>query len=202
MSSLMDGEVEKEPSWKRFPGGGGGFKTSERPWSESSRELLGAQRRRRQHHCSSSALLLSNSVGVSGEAQIFITRKGRLWKLGGDARMGIMGSASVNFQVRSFCSYSFVPPHLDDSPFFSFFCWTFSRNLFSPLYLFSFPSQSFLILLLLQHFLSYSTLRIIMDEQKLRPPPAPFLAAPSHNLFCRCPASALTVAPSVPHLPT
>jgi hypothetical protein len=55
---------------------GGGFKTRERTSSEPPRGLLGARRRRRQHHCSSSALPLSNSVGVSGEAQDFYNQEG------------------------------------------------------------------------------------------------------------------------------
>ena len=55
----------------------------------------------------------SNSVGASGEAQDFYNW---LWNLGGDVRMGVMGSVSLNCQVRSFCNDS---PHLDDSPFLS-----------------------------------------------------------------------------------
>jgi len=51
---------------------GGGSKTRARTSSSLPMGLLGA-RRRRQHHCSSSALLLSNSVGISGEAQDFCT---------------------------------------------------------------------------------------------------------------------------------
>jgi hypothetical protein len=107
------------------------FQARERTSPEPPRGLLGARSRRRQHHYSSSSLPLSNSVD---KRRIFVTKKGWLWNLGGDVRVGAMASVSLNCQVRSFCTVnnSSIPPHLDDSPFVSF-CSTFSFNLFSPL---------------------------------------------------------------------
>jgi len=121
--------------------------------------------------------------------------------LGRDGCHVRIGNFSLNNQVRSFCNDSSIPPHLDDSLFFSF-CSTSSLNLFFPLHLFSLPCQSFSFVLL-QHLLISSTFGIVMDEQKLRPP------APTLSLLCPTMISSTdvyvqpsTTAPSVPHLPT
>jgi hypothetical protein len=132
--------------------------------------------------------------------------------------MGVMGSVSVNLQVRSFCNYSSIPPRLD-SPFSSFFVrLSVSLILLSPSHLSSLSYQCFLILLLLQHFLFSSIFGIIMDEQKLRPPPLPFPSCARPRSLLRMarfspqqrvhlchicqPELPSTRAPTVPSIPT
>ena len=130
--------------------------------------------------------------------RIFITRKGWLWNLGGDVRMGVTGSVFVNFWVRSFCNYSSIlHPILMILPFMP----SFSRlSVFSPhtcsLSLANFFSFSFYIS-------SYPPLWDYHGRTETQVTAHPLLATPDHNLFGWCLGSALNSkfcypVPSIP----
>ena len=111
-------------------------------------------------------------------------------------------SVSINCQVRSFCNYSSIPPYLNDSSIFpSFVRLSLLNFFFLPSHLFSLPFQYFLILLL-QHLLISSTLGIITDEQKLRPPPSSFPCCAQPRSLRWMPKFALQQWVHLPHLPT
>ena len=89
-----------------------------------------------------------------------------------------MGSVSINFQVRSFCNYCSIPPHLDDSPFFSFVCSTFFSSHACSLCLVNIFSFSF-------YSISSSTplIGLSWTNRNSGPRLHPFLGAPDHDLF-------------------
>ena len=91
-------------------------------WSHlSPRGLLGAVRRRHQHQWACDVdLYRSNWRGAE-----FLQQGCRIWMEIWGWAMGLMGSISVNRQVRSFLKYSYIPPY-NNSPFFHFFCSNFS----------------------------------------------------------------------------
>ena len=106
-----------------------------------------------------------------------------------------MGSVSINFQVRSFCNYCSIPPHLDDSPFFSFVCSTFFSSHACSLCLVNIFSFSF-------YSISSSTplIGLSWTNRNSSPRLHPLLGAPDHDLLRGWLGSARN-APSVSHLP-
>jgi hypothetical protein len=90
--------------------------------------------------------------------RIFITKKGWLWNLGGDVSMGVMGSVSVNLQVRLFCNYFLLFLLVLILPFFpSFVRLSVSLILLLVLFVLSMfsHSPSFTAFPLLLHFWHY-----------------------------------------------
>ena len=100
-----------------------------------------------------------------------------MWNLGGDVRMGVMGSVSLNCQVRSFCNDS---PHLDDSLLLSLLLFDLlSYLIFFPPHTCSLCLLNVFSFIVLQRLFISSTFGIIMDEQKLGLPPTFSLLRPT-----------------------
>jgi hypothetical protein len=123
------------------------------------------------------------------EKRRILTRKGWLWNLPGDVRMGVMGSVSLKCQVCSFCNDSYIPLHLLFLPI----------SMILPFFA-SFVRLSFLFLprtcslclanvfsfVLLQHLLISPTFGISWMNRNSGHRSHPFLGAPDHGLFDKC----------------